>query len=153
MQPRAVARLAHLADDAAGVGHRLRGLRSAAREQREQDGNGLMRAPPQRHRACARAVGDVTGELTARRGDIVAARLARRDGEAGALQHLGEAPDALGEERLKPERGNGLNGIRLNLLRTFFEQRDQLARVRLRVVHASSITYSKVMKSRGAFSR
>ena len=43
--------------------------------------------------AAARAVGHVAGELAAGRGDVVAARLARGDGQPGALQHLGETPD------------------------------------------------------------
>ena len=43
----------------------------------------------------ARAVGDLAGELAAGGVDVVAARLARGDRDAAALQDLGEAPDAL----------------------------------------------------------
>src|SRR5207302_7236345 len=44
----------------------------------------------------ARTVGHVACELPAGGRDIVAARLARRYRDAGALQDLGEAADALG---------------------------------------------------------
>src|SRR5688572_27346754 len=58
-----------------------------------------------------------------------------------------------GGERLKSDRGNGLNGMRLNLLRTL-PASDTSSRAWLSASFTpSSITYSKVMKSRGALSR
>src|SRR5687767_13345301 len=58
-----------------------------------------------------------------------------------------------GGERLKPEFGNGLNGMRLNLLRTFPARATSSRAWSSLSFTSSSITYSKVMKSRGALSR
>ena len=56
-------------------------------------------------------------------------------------------------ERLKPESGNGLNGIRLNLQRTFAAMPSSAFACASESLTPSSMTYSKVMKSRGARSR
>ncbi|MNC93012.1 hypothetical protein D3C83_95470 [compost metagenome] len=54
---------------------------------------------------------------------------------------------------MKPDAGKGLNGIRLNLQRTRAAMSSSFFACASASLTPSSITYSKVMKSRGARSR
>src|SRR3954470_7082028 len=58
-----------------------------------------------------------------------------------------------GEERPNPDAGNGLKGMRLNLQRTRFASSTSSCAWSSESLTPSSITYSIVMKSRGAFSK
>src|SRR5207237_799311 len=75
------------------------------------------------------------GELPAGRGDVIAARLARRDGQAAALQDLGEAADALGLRAAKLRGGERVEGYEVELGAHSRGDGEELARMRVAVVH------------------
>src|SRR5207245_2341323 len=83
-----------------------------------------------------RAVGDIAGKLAAGGCDLVAARLARGHGEAGALQYFGEAPDALGARARELGGGERVEGDQVELAAHPSGNAGELARVLVAVVHA-----------------
>src|SRR5688572_28838429 len=152
VEPGAVTRFSDLADDAAAFGRGLR-LRSAACDQHNQKPTSHARTS--RSAIDRRRVRSATSPASwphaaaissPRVFRVVTVRPPRCSTSANRRMRSGE-------ERLNSERGNGLNGIRLNLLLTFFENATSSRACASPSFTSSSITYSKVMKSRGALSR
>src|SRR5688500_10442524 len=154
MELGAVAGVADLADDRPGVVVRLAGLSRAGGEQ-DQHQSGQCPHARTSFRVIRRRVRSATSPASwpqaaamssPRVLRVVAVRPARCSTWAKRWMRSGE-------ERLKPEFGNGLNGMRLNLLRTFPARATSSRAWSSLSFTSSSITYSKVMKSRGALSR
>src|SRR5688572_16178496 len=152
----AVARVAHLADDRPALGHL--GLAGAGGEQRE-DGEARQAAHARTSfSAMRRALRRVRSATSPASWPQAAAMSSPR-----VLRVVTVTPARLrisakrlmrsGSERRNSESGNGLNGIRLYLQRT---RRAMAASSRAcsgASFTPSSMTYSKVTKSRGALSR
>src|SRR5688572_253733 len=151
MQPRAVARLAHLADDAAAFRRGFRRRRAAGDQREEQP---ALHARTSRS-AIERRVRSATSPASWPQAAAISSPRVLRVVTVRPARCRISAKRAIrsGEERLNSERGNGLNGIRLNLLLTFAATSTSSRACAGLSFTSSSITYSKVMKSRGARSR
>src|SRR5688572_556510 len=150
-QLRAVPRIADLADDGPGVV--LGRLRRASSQQREEQERSFHARTS--FRARLRRVRSFTSPASWPHAAAMSSPRVLRVVTVSPARCITSAKPRIrsGCERLKPEFGNGLNGIRLNLLRTL-AARSTSSRAWLSLSFTpSSITYSKVMKSRGAFSR
>src|SRR6185503_830024 len=150
----AVPRVADLADDRAGVVRRLRvrRRRRAPRQQQQERNSSHARTS---FRAKLRRVRSATSPASWPQAAAISSPRVLRVVTVRPARCSTSAKRRMrsGEERLKPDWGNGLNGMRLNLLRTFpARETSSRAWVSLSFT-SSSITYSKVMKSRGALSR
>src|ERR1700694_90138 len=153
----AVARVADLADDGAGVDARLGGLASAAGERRERkieqpfhartSFNGRRRALRRVRAATSPASWPQAAAMSSPRVlRVVTVKPARCRISAKRRMRSGL-------ERRNSVCGNALNGIRLNLQRTRPAMPTSSRACASPSFTPSSMTYSKVMKSRGAFSR
>src|SRR5687768_881976 len=155
MELGAVAGVGDLADDGPGVVDRLAGLSRAGGEQQDQHQARQCLHARTSFRIRLRRVRSATSPASwpqaaamssPRVLRVVAVRPARARISAKLRMRSGE-------ERLNSELGNGLNGMRLNLLRTLPARATSWRACASLSFTPSSITYSKVMKSRGALSR
>src|SRR5688572_27943413 len=154
MELGAVAGVADLADDRPGVVVRLAGLSRAGGEHDEHQpeqwphARTSLRVMRRRVRSATSPASwpQAAAMSSPRVLRVVAVRPARARISAKLRMRSGE-------ERLNSDFGNGLNGMRLNLLRTFAASATSSRACASLSFTPSSITYSKVMKSRGALSR
>src|SRR3989441_4719423 len=153
----AVARLADLADDGAGVDARLARLAGAAGERQEHkvkqpfhartSFRGMRRALRRVRSATSPASWPQVAAMPSPRVlRVVTVRPARC--RISAKRRIRS-----GLERRNPECRKGLNRIRLNLQRTWRATPASSRACASASFTPSSMTYSRVMKSRGAFSR
>src|SRR5260363_243508 len=82
--------------------------------------------------------------------DIIAARFPDRGHDAARAENLRKARDLFSAERVNPDSGKGLNGIRLNLHGISCTSARSCRACFSRSLMPASMQYSKVMKSRGA---
>src|SRR6185295_1684752 len=150
----AVPRVADLADDGAGIDFRRRRRRTAGGEQQQAEGE---QAPQARSSlsATVRRVRSATSPASWPQAAAMSSPRVLRVVAVSPARARMSAKRRMrsGGERLNSERGNGLNGIRLNLLFTLPASATSSRACSSLSFTPSSITYSKVMKSRGALSR
>src|SRR5438270_2136435 len=153
----AVARVADLADDGAGVDARLARLAGAAGESQEHKVKQPFHARSSfsaMRRALRRVRSDTSPASWPQAAAMPSPRVLRVVTVRPARCRISaKRRIRSGLERRKPECGSGLNGIRLNLQRTWRATPVSSRACASASFTPSSMTYSRVMKSRGAFWR
>src|SRR6266513_1892882 len=153
----AVARVADLTDDGAGVDARLARLAGAAGARQEHNVKQPFHARTSfsgMRRALRRVRSDTSPASWPQAAAMPSPRVLRVVTVRPARCRISaKRRIRSGLERRKPECGNGLNGIRLNLQRTWRATPASSRACASASFTPSSMTYSRVMKSRGALWR